>query len=225
MNMILFEEAHAAFIQDHLRRRTGERKDRLVRGHREAEKLFCSNVWWPLKGNFDGLHPEFEVVDWRGIPYYCDFAWLSRAIKLIIEIKGFGPHVRDMDRRKYCYELNRETFLTAMGYIVISFSYDDVVERPDLCISLLRMVLNRFYPETSPVDLSKVSEREVVRLAYMLARPVRPVDVASHLCVNHRTAVRTLQALVSKGVFFPVSGPGGLHITKYELRGNQLHWL
>jgi hypothetical protein len=29
--------------------------------------LFCRNVWWPLQGNFIDLHPEFEVLDWRGI--------------------------------------------------------------------------------------------------------------------------------------------------------------
>ena len=45
---------------------------------------------------------------------------------LIIEIKGFAAHVRDMDRQKYCSELNRETFLHEIGYQVVSFAYDDV---------------------------------------------------------------------------------------------------
>lgn len=44
-------------------KRSGERKVRLERGHREAEKLFCRNVWWSLRLNFDDLHPEFEVLD------------------------------------------------------------------------------------------------------------------------------------------------------------------
>jgi very-short-patch-repair endonuclease len=117
-----FEEAHAVFILHHVERRTGERKGRLVRGHNEAERLFCRNVWWPVRGSFDDLHPEYEVRDWRGMSYFCDFVWLTHPVKLVIEIKGFGPHVRDMDRQKYCIELNRETFLTAMGYQVISFA-------------------------------------------------------------------------------------------------------
>lgn len=94
-----FEKSHADFIQNHLQRRTGERRGRLERGHREAERLFCRNIWWPLQGDFDDLHPEFEVLDWRGLSYFCDFVWLTRTVKLIIEIKGFGPHVRDMDRQ------------------------------------------------------------------------------------------------------------------------------
>ncbi|MEK5255139.1 hypothetical protein NST74_16875 [Paenibacillus sp. FSL F4-0125] len=61
-----FETVHASFIQYHLQKRSGERKGRLERGHREAEKLFCRNVWWSHRLNFDDLHPEFEVLDWRG---------------------------------------------------------------------------------------------------------------------------------------------------------------
>ncbi|MFC5529853.1 DUF559 domain-containing protein [Cohnella yongneupensis] len=127
-----FDQAHEAFIQSHLKQRTGERRGRLERGHRDAEKLFCGNVWWPLIGHYENLHPEYEVLDWRGLSYFCDFAWLTPSVKLIIEIKGFGPHVRDMDRQKYCNELNRETFLTAMGFQVVSFAYDDVAHRPEL---------------------------------------------------------------------------------------------
>jgi len=31
-------------------------------------------VWWPLQGNFDHLYPEYEILDWRGYPYYTDSA-------------------------------------------------------------------------------------------------------------------------------------------------------
>ncbi|AJY75466.1 DUF559 domain-containing protein [Paenibacillus beijingensis] len=220
-----FEEAHDAFIQYHLQRRTGERKGRLERGHREAEKLFCCNVWWPHRSNFDGFHPEFEVVDWRGRSYFCDFAWLTPGVKLIVEIKGFGPHVRDMDRQKYCNELNRETFLTAIGFQVISFAYDDVAHRPELCITLLRMVLSRYQPQSSPVKLIQVTEREIIRLACMLARPLRPIDVETHLGINHRTAVRTLQSLCTKGLFSATSGAKGKHVVRYELQRSAIHEL
>lgn len=217
-----FEAAHAAYMEHHLQSRTGERKGRLERGHREAEKLFCSNVWWPLRGDFTGLHPEYEVLDWRGFSYFCDFVFLTEHIKLVIEIKGFGVHVRDMDRQKYCYELNRETFLTALGFHVISFAYDDVAHRPDLCITLLRMVLSRFHPETSPVSIRTVAERETLRLACLLARPVRPIDVETHLSVNHRTAVRILHSLCLEGLLSPVTGAEGKYVVRYELQPNAL---
>ncbi|MNO77283.1 hypothetical protein D3C76_683860 [compost metagenome] len=213
-----FESSHTAFIQYHLMRRTGERRGRLERGHREAEKLFCQSVWWPLLGNFDNLHPEFEVLDWRGLSYFCDFVWLTQHVKLVIEIKGFGPHVRDMDRQKYCNELNRETFLSAMGYQVISFAYDDVAHRPEICITLLRMMLSRYQSSSSPISLESILEREIIRLAYTLSRPIRPIDVKNHFGINHRTAVRILQTLVSKGIFSSTLGVQGKHIVRYELQ-------
>lgn len=219
-----FEKEHAKWLRHHIQKRNGERQGRLARGHREAEKLFCQHIWWTLHGNFDDLHPEFEVLDWRGHSYYCDFAWLTKSVRLVIEIKGFGPHVRDMDRQKYCNELNRETFLTAMGYQVISFSYDDVATRPELCITLLRMLMSRFQTITSPVNPTRVMEREIIRLAYRLASPIRPTDVETHLNMNHRTVVRLLKSLCELGWFTPIVGADGKYVVRYQLQeGNLQH--
>lgn len=60
----MFEEVYDQFIQRHLAGRTGERRGRLERGHRHAESLFLKNVWWPLRGNLEHLHPEYEC--WIG---------------------------------------------------------------------------------------------------------------------------------------------------------------
>lgn len=213
-----YAQAHYGFIQHHLSRRTGERKGRLARGHREAEALFCRNVWWPLQGNFDQLHPEYEVLDWRGKSYFCDFVWITPLVKLVIEIKGFHAHIKNMDRQSFCYELNRETFLTAMGFHVISFAYDDIAQRPELSMTLLRMMMSRFQPVTSPVPIRGLFEQEIIRLACQLARSLRPVDVVSHLGINHRTAVRALQSLSDKGLLIPEAGPKGKHVVRYKLK-------
>jgi very-short-patch-repair endonuclease len=225
LSELTFEQAHAAFLQKHLESRTGERRGRLERGHREAEKLFCRKVWWEVHGNFEHLHPEYEVMDWRGLSYFCDFVWIHGPVKLVIEIKGFGPHVKDMDRQKYCNELNRETFLTAMGYQVICFAYDDVAHRPELCITLLRMVLNRFLPVSAPAEPLSLMEREIFRLACQLARPVRPIDVKSHFQVNQRTAVQALQSMQDKGLLKPVFGSMGKRAVRYELQKDAIHRL
>ena len=184
--------------------------------------MFCRNVWWPLNGDFEHLHPEYEVLDWRGQSYYCDFVWIARAVRLIIEIKGFGPHVRDMDRQKYCKELNRETFLVAMGYQVISFSYDDVAHRPEICITLLRMVMSRFQTAPAPIHDDYAITREIIRLACTLARPLRPIDIVNHLRINQKTAVRKLQALTEKGWFLGVTGAGSKRIVRYVLQPSAL---
>jgi hypothetical protein len=204
-----FEEAHEAWLRHHTGKRTGERKARLDRGHGHGEALFLRNVWWPLRGSLEHVHPEYEVLDWRGRSYFADLAWLPGPIKLLFEIKGFAAHVRDMDRVKYCNELNRETFLHAMGYRVISFAYDDVEQRPDVCVALLRMVLSRYQPHQSPVSRSLLAEKEIVRFAIRNVRPIRPKDIERHFEIDHRTAVHMLQQLCAKGWLRPaLSGDG-----------------
>jgi hypothetical protein len=56
-----------------------------------------------------------------------------------------------------------------MGYRVVSFAYDDVEQRPELCITLLRMVMSRYQPDQSPVSRALLAEREIVRLTIQLA--------------------------------------------------------
>lgn len=222
---MIFDIEYNALIEHHLARRTGERRGRLERGHRHAEALFLKQVWWPLRGNFNGIHPEYEVLDWRGKSFFADLAWFSGPIKLLIEIKGFNPHVRDMDRQKYCNELNRETFLHAMGYQVISFAYDDVEQHPELCITLLRMILMRYQPSQSPVTRSMLAEKEIIRLANQLAQPIRPIDVEHHLGISHRTAVSLLQKCCQKGLLTPSPRGSGERNVRYSITPEAFEYL
>jgi hypothetical protein len=89
-----FDEAHVEFIRYHLKYSTGERRGRLERGHRHGEVLLLRNVWWPLRGSFEDLHPEYEVLDWRGRAYFTDLAWLPGYVKLLFEIKGYDARTR-----------------------------------------------------------------------------------------------------------------------------------
>jgi len=213
-----FEEAHKSFVQNHLDKRTGERRGRLDRGHAHAEILFAKQIWWPLKENFEDLHPEYEVIDWRGQSYFADYVYAPQRCRVLIEIKGFQSHVTNMDRRKYCNELNRETFLCSMGFHVISFAYDDVAHRPELCINLLRMVLSRFESaDRGSLDRTAPMEREILRYAAFLAKPFRPIDVSQRFDMNHRTTVRHLKQLCQKGWLHPITRSTGQRILYYEL--------
>lgn len=216
-----FAEAHSTFIQEHISSRKGERRDRLERGHRHAEQLFLQQVWWPLMGSFQNLHPEYEVMDWHGRAYNADFCWRPGQVMLLIEIKGFQTHIRDMDRRRFSYELNRETFLYAMGFQVISFSYDDVEQQPQLCQHLLRMAIGRYRIGNQPETRMKLMEREIIRYAVQLGRPLRPKDVKMHFQMNHEAVVRVLQSLEAGGWLISRSGSGGKRTVAYELAANR----
>src|SRR5690606_19907029 len=131
--------------------------------------------------------------------------------------KGYTAHVTDMDREKYCNELNREAFLTGMGFQGVSFAYDDVAKRPDQCIYLLRTVLSRYEAESRKNDPEFYLEREILRLAVFLARPIRPIDVSDHIAMNYRTTVKHLQRLCQKNWLKPVIRGKGHRILYYEV--------
>jgi hypothetical protein len=212
-----FEKAHELFIDRHLTERAGERRGRLVRGHNYAEKLFLQNVWWPLFESLDDLHPEYEVYDWNRKSQFLDFAFLpENGSSFGIECDGFQSHVKDMDRERFNYAVNRDTFLTGMGWRMIHFSFDDIQQRPEVCRMLLQLVMAPYLARKSAgVDiLSK--EKDVLRLAWRLGRSIRPMDVTTQFCINYRTARKLLKALSEKGLLDPVKV--GERVRYYEVK-------
>lgn len=210
-----FEAMHEQWLMSHLKRRTGERKSRLHRGHGHGERLFLERVWWPLFGHFDHLHPEYEVTDWRGKPYFVDFAWIRGQCRIAFEIKGYGSHVQNADRIRYRRELNRETFLQTLGFRVVSIPYDDLEESPEITRFLVKSLLA---PYMTAEDSSKYSivEREIMKFAMLAGRPIRPVDIIRELSVNDRTAARMLKQLSDKGKLRPIVRGRSGRITRYE---------
>lgn len=212
-----FEKAHVLFIGEHSDARSGERRGRLFRGHNFAEKLFLQNVWWPLFGALEYLHPEYEVYDWNRKSQFLDFAFLPPGgIRFGIECDGYQSHIKDMDRDKFCYALNRDTFLTGLGWRMLHFSFDDIQQRPEVCRMLLQLVLAPYLARPAAARNILSEEKEVLRFAWRIGRALRPKDVSNHFQINFRTAKRLLTALSIKGFLEPV--PGGRGVRYYKLK-------
>ncbi|MBU5445121.1 BlaI/MecI/CopY family transcriptional regulator [Paenibacillus sp. MSJ-34] len=218
-----FEQAHKEFLDRHVSLRQGERKGRLLRGHQYAEKLFLQNVWWPLFGNFDRLHPEYEIYDWNRKSQFLDFAFIAPFGRFGLECDGFQSHVKDMDRERFSYALNRDTFLTGMGWKMLHFSFDDVQNRPEICRTLLQLAVAPYLIRNKAVSPPVLIEKEVLRLAWGLGRWIRPKDVCDHLEVDFRTARKWLRSLVEKGWLQPIAR--GRDIRYYELNATALKQL
>jgi hypothetical protein len=162
-----FIEAYHTFLREHARSRQGERFRRLTEGHGFAEKLFAEQVWWPAFGNFDDLHPEYEISDFRDGSRFLDFAWLRNTVRLAIEIDGFGPHSQKISRSQFSDQWMRQNHLIIDGWKVVRlFSYDDVKERPRMCEQLIQQFMGKWFGH-KPVYHKRISseEKEIIRLA------------------------------------------------------------
>lgn len=215
-----FDQAYSKFLMHHEEHRRGERRGRLVRGHSYAEKLFLQNVWWPLFGTFEHLHPEFEIYDWNRKSQFLDFAFLPEFGRFGLECDGYQSHIKDMDREKHNYAVNRETFLTGMGWKMLHFTFDDVQRRPEICRMLLQLALAPYLIRNQSdhqIDDHQIDikDREVLQLAWTLGRKIRPKDVSDHLKINYRTARKRLRSLVEKRLLQPMIN--GRDVRCYEL--------
>ncbi|MNC52558.1 hypothetical protein D3C75_1019100 [compost metagenome] len=105
-------------------------------------------------------------------------------------------------------------------------AYDDVQLRPELCVTLLKLVLSRFLPkEGNSAGVLPVTERELIRLACCLGGRLRPRDAAGRLGLNHRTAVRVLKDMCEKGLFIPEGKQEGKRIVRYQLQPRAVSYL
>ncbi|ANE47162.1 hypothetical protein SY83_13805 [Paenibacillus swuensis] len=215
-----FTEEHERWLQQHLASRTGERKDRLKRGHAHGERLFCEKVWWPLVGTLEYLHPEYEVADWRGRPYFVDFVWKRGYVNVGLEIKSFGTHVQHRDRSGFRKENNRELYIRGRGVEVLSVSYDEIVENPSLVMSLLQPIFAPLMHRKESEKPFTRNERDTLRLAVRQGGFIRPVDVMNELELGRKSVVLIIQSLCEQGKLSPVNN--GARTTKYELNWSEM---
>lgn len=219
-----FEKEHGRWMEHHLSARKGERLDALKRGHGFGNRLFVEQVWWPLAGSFHGLHPEYEVKDWRGRSYFVDFMWIAGSKRVALEVMDYGSH--GMDRTKYRMDLNRGLFLQTQDCLVYYISLDELKENPSFILFALRTSLA---PYLSAVDggdrrtgdkgFSRV-ERDLMRLAIRHNRLIRPVQAARELELHNMTVIKYCRRLVEKGKFQPVAkGPSG-RVVYYQYVGS-----
>ncbi|UQZ36483.1 hypothetical protein C2I18_24880 [Paenibacillus sp. PK3_47] len=217
-----FREEHEQWLFDHFKRRKGERLDALKRGHGYGNRLFVEEVWWPLAGHFDGLHPEYEVRDWRGRSYFVDLLWEVGSSRIAFEVMDYGSH--GTDRSKYRMDLNRGLFLQSQDCTVLYISLDELKENPSFILTALQNVLYPYLSSglsanrTAERTYSKI-ERDIMRSAIRHHRILRPAAAAKELDLHPMTVIKYCRRLVEKCKFRPVARGASQRIVYYEYIG------
>lgn len=203
---MVFGMVYEKWLAGHLNTRTGESKRRLIEGHSHAEKLFLENIWYPAFQQFEHLHPEYEVVDFRDGTRFLDFAYLRYPLRLAIEIDGYRTHAAGVSRWQFSDSLTRQNHLVLDGWTILRFSYDDVKEKPNTCIQMLQQFLgSRLTQQGAESSAVDILETEVIRLALRLGRPLKPIDVRNYLQIGRGRAVKILQAMAASKRLLPYS--------------------
>ena len=214
-----FETEYRKWMEKHINQRKGERLRRLKEQHGFGEKLLVEQVWWPVVGNFDFLHPEYEVVDEDGNYYYLDFAYVRNPKPAALESDGFNPHAREADRNSFKKSRRRQNAIVLGGWNILRFSTDDLKEDPDHCRRTLRRMFERWYGE-DPMDGSGLSvyQKEILRFAVQSVNPFTPKGAEAATGLSGKYVRKLLHDMVKMGLLEPASGDR--RWTSYKLKNS-----
>ena len=223
MRRLGYEAEYEKWIKTHLSRRRGEHRDALARGQGYGNRLFAETIWWNLMGHFKGLHPEYEVKDWRGRSYYADFVWIMGGLRFVFEIMDFGSHGKE--RSKYRLDLNRAMYLQSQEFHVTFISLDELKDNASFVLSTVRGILGPYLAAADEKytnarrDYNRI-ERQLMRLAIRQNRIVSPPKAAKELELHKQTVIKHCRSLVDKGKFRAVPSGASGKIYKYEYVGS-----
>ncbi|WP_339291472.1 transcriptional regulator [Paenibacillus sp. FSL W8-0187] len=214
--MSRFDQQYELWMHTNILNETNPRRLEILHkglGHGTVE--FLRSVWFPAIGNFNDLHPEWEVRDFGNGYRYLDLAYMPGDARGGIEIQGYGPHARDLDVRRFKDLCRRHCLLALDGWTFLPIAYPSIVDEPKQCQQLILSFVGRFVATDVPASLSWL-EAEAVRFARRLLRPITPLELANHLRVSDRHTRRLLHKLVELQILVIASGQQRARI--YELR-------
>ncbi|MFD2611776.1 DNA-binding response regulator [Paenibacillus gansuensis] len=151
------------------------------------------------------LHAEYEVADFRDGSRFLDFAYLRGPHRICIEIDGFGPHVRNIDRQRFADGLNRQNQLVLDGWKVFRISYDDIKERPRQCQQFLQQWLGTFFGAGGGSGVEdyqfSLKEKEVLRYVSVSGKyRLTTKEISDLLGLSPKSVRKILKALTAKQV-------------------------
>ncbi|RED63087.1 MarR family transcriptional regulator [Cohnella lupini] len=218
----MFQEAYEQWITKQSKTRKGESLRKLMEDHGHSEKLFLQEVWWPAVGNFQYLFAEHEVPNYRNSSYYLDLSYIRPPYKLDLEIDDFSTHAKNITRRGFDYEKERQNQLTDEDWKVYRFTLDTVKEKPRHCQQSILRTLGKLYgvngvdQSNSPLPLK---QREILRIAIRLERTLTPAEVCIQLGIGNRHARNLLHELVELG-YMENAGSGAQRTRSYRVTLN-----
>jgi hypothetical protein len=215
----MFEAEFAKFHEEQCRTASGQRLEQLKKDL-TGEKKLLSTVLWPVLKSFEGLIMEYELVTILGTRIFIDVFY--QPLWLAFESEGFAAHAGNISRDRFSFERMRVRTLVMYGYKYVPFSWDELDKKPEACRRSLYELLGRF-SSTAEEELT-VYEREVLRYALRLCRPLRLADACYCLQLGPEASRKILRKLVDKKILKPL-GTGTMRLHEFILEEKAAEYL
>ncbi len=197
---------YAKWMQEQINEAKNPRRRELLKkglGHGTIE--FLRLIWFPVMGNFDHLHPEYEIRDLHSQIRYLDLVYMPDGVKGCIEIHGYRSHARDIEVIRFKDLCMKQALLVLDDWHFFSIAYLSIRDEPELCKQLVLSFVGKFLSTNASSHLTW-AKTESLRFSRRLMRPFTPSELAAHLQYSEQHSRIILRSLVKKQKLIVASG-------------------
>jgi hypothetical protein len=209
----MFESMYEKLLEEQKRQATGMRLEMLEK-HGEGERKLLVDVVLPVLKTTEGLILEHEIVTLTGVKAYIDAFQVP--FEIGIEGEGFAVHAQNITRSRFDFEKNKIRSMGVYGFTYFPFTWDEMDKKTEICKRALYEFLGRRTSGGSGTvgpavargaSYSEVSlyEREVIRYALRLGRPIRMVDVCECLQSGQDFGRKIIRMMITKNLLTPTN--------------------
>jgi len=197
------EREYLHLLESEIKHATGARLEQL-RKQGEGERKLLVEIIWPVRRSFKGITLEKEIVTLSGVKAYIDA--YEDTFRFGFEGEGFVAHAENITRSRFDFEKQKVRSMGALGIKYIPFTWDEMDKKPDMCRRALYELYGRYGANTRAAFHKEISlyEREVIRYALWLGRPIRLSDVRECLHKSSDFCTKIIRKMIEKRLLRPV---------------------
>lgn len=201
--MLTFQEEFEKLHRKQTAEARGQRKE-MLKEDLTGTKIMLEALY-PVLGTLDGIVLEHEMVGLSGVKIYGD-AFINR-MGVVLEEEHFITHAEMVTRKRFSFERARARSVAACGYVYFPYSRDELLQRPEASRRDFQQFLQSRAGLESREYLSlPVYEREALRAAFRVLRPILLAELGEQLGVEIHKASTIARSLVSKGLYHKFGG-------------------
>jgi hypothetical protein len=181
---------------------TGMRLE-MLKKQAEGERMLLEEILLPVLKTSNGIILERELITLSGVKAYIDAFY--EPLGICFEGEGFVAHAENITRPRFDFERQKVRSIALYGFRYVPFTWDDMDKKADVCRRTVYELLGRYSSGTG-ASYSEVSlyEREVIRYALRLGRPIRMNDVCECLQSGHQFCRRIIRQMINKKLLKPL---------------------
>lgn len=195
MRIQSFDEQFDLFVIEQKKLAAPRRLEMLERDLSGTKRMF-KKALFPVFQTFAGFELEYELTGPGGVKIYIDTMYAP--FGFAFEFEGFSAHAETITRERFSFEKSRVRTMLLSGCVYIPFTWDELDKKSDQCRSFVYELVNKYSSNYNLRSKLTPYEREVIRFALTLSRPICLADICVCLGKKKDLAYKVIRSLVDK---------------------------